>query len=212
MLFPLYVIDNTPGLRHPWALLLLILVNIAVYFLAIEIAESQGSEAITKIYASIGDESLTFRHLILSSFLHADLVHLLSNMWFLWLFAKPLVTTLPALVFFAIYLAANVCGTFLQDLLTDGGSIGSSASVAGMMGFFMLNFMDRKIRCLLLIIPIALPAWLLVGFFIGRDMYGIYTNEGYVAYWAHLGGCATGVLCALAVNMYDNRVIRRSTR
>ena len=208
MILPLWVGRERPHALSIWPLLLLIGANIAVYYYFANLEQTQ--PGITEQWWEyVGAEGLNFRHLVLSSFAHADIWHLLTNMWFLWLFGGLLAGGLRARYFYALYFAAVMFGTLMQDLLSEGGGIGASGGVAGLMGFFLTHFIRQPVICLLFFFPISLPAWLLVFFFIGNDIYLVFVGSDYVAYWAHLGGFVVGILAGGMIKRIDEHRLRR---
>ena len=208
MIFPLWVGRAQPNARSTWPLLLLISANIAVHYYFANLERTQ--PGITEQWREyVGAEGFNFRHLVLSSFAHADLSHLLTNMWFLWLFGGLLAGSLRARYFFALYFAAISFGTLMQDLLSEGGSIGASSGVAGFMGFFLTHFMRQPVICLFMFYPITLPAWFLVLFFICYDVFWVFVGFDDVAYWAHFGGVVVGILAGGMLKLIDEHRLRQ---
>lgn len=212
MIFPFYVGDTGHGMNSSWPLLLIIMLNLASYVGLSLFVLPDRPDVVRALYHWVATEGNNFPHLVLSTFFHGSPSHLFFNMWFLWLFALPLVNGLRSRHFFFLYFTAGIFGTWLQDQLSEGGSLGASGAIAGMMGFFLTHFMSNRVTCLLLVVPIALPAWILIGFFIGRDLYGAWTGSPHVGYWAHLGGTAVGILTGLAVTWHDRLLLRRRSQ
>lgn len=144
-----------------------------------------------------------------SMFLHGGWAHLLGNMLYLWVFGDNVEEALGTVTYLAFYLATGIAGS-LAHILTDPGSsipsIGASGAISGVLAAYMILYPGARVNTLLLFFPfiriVALPAIVLIGFWIvlqlvsGLGTLGI-TETGGVAYWAHIGGFAAGLVLAL---------------
>ncbi len=145
-------------------------------------------------------------------FLHEGWLHLIGNMWFLWLAGFVLEDVWGRPLYLAFYLLAGFAGTQLyawSDPGSLGASFGASGAVAGLMGAFLVRFPKLKIRLMWFFDvgfsgfwPIwvraywLLPLWLVMEIYYGK-MSG--QSDG-VAHWAHVGGFMFGALGALALS------------
>lgn len=232
MIFPLWV-----GVERPhfsvWPLFLLIFVNIAI-FVGIEHLDKMGqAERNSLVHALgfepsaqmdlegprvlilnyIGSEDSGLIHVVFSNFLHLDTLHLVFNMWFMWLFGSPIAGGLRARHFYFLFFASAIIGTVMQDLLSTSGSIGASGGVSGLMGFFFTHFLRQPVQCLLILYPIQLPAWFLIFAYLGPDIYAAYTSEeSQVAYYAHLGGFMVGLIYGGYVKRLDDARVYGTSR
>lgn len=141
-----------------------------------------------------------------SNFLHGGVLHLVGNMWFLWLAGFVLEDLWGRWLYTAFYLIA---GAAAQQFFywTDPGSItpalGASGAVAALMGAFLVRLPKMKIEMAWLFwfrlyrfrapAYALLPLWLLVELFYGS------LGSSSVAHWAHVGGFLFGVLAAVAI-------------
>lgn len=142
--------------------------------------------------------------LITSIFLHANLIHLLSNMWFLWLFGDNIEDRFGRIPYLFLYIASGVAGNFTHALLSGFESptpvIGASGAVAGVMGSYLVRFPMARVRSVLFIIfyPLFLnvPALVLLGLWMAGEFWAaiIAAPGDFVAHWAHIGGFLLGVL------------------
>jgi membrane associated rhomboid family serine protease len=147
-----------------------------------------------------------------SNFLHAGWMHLIFNMWFLWLAGFVLEDAWGRPLYLVFYLVAGIAATQL-DCWANPGSIapsyGASGAVAALMGAFLVRFPKLKIRLMWFFDigfsgfwPIwvraywLLPLWLVMEIYYGK-MSG--QSDG-VAHWAHVGGFMFGALGALALS------------
>lgn len=134
-------------------------------------------------------------------FLHIDWLHLLSNMLFLWVFGDNIEDALGHVKYLLFYLACGALAALahLAFNLDDNGSlIGASGAVAGVMGGYILLYPHARVLVLARIvipIPLPIPAFWMLGFWIATQLfYVVVGSGGPVAWWAHLGGFAAGMV------------------
>jgi membrane associated rhomboid family serine protease len=141
-----------------------------------------------------------------SMFLHGGWVHLIGNMWYLWVFGDNIEDRLGHVRFLGFYLMAGVVSAALHTLTNPGSpipTVGASGAIAGVLGAYAFAFPRARVITL---VPIfiflqimALPAllvlglWFVVQIFSGSLALGTGATGG-VAWWAHIGGFAFGVL------------------
>lgn len=143
--------------------------------------------------------------LFASMFLHGGWLHLLSNMWYLWLFGDNVEDRLGHLRFVGFYLACGVVAAATHIALHPTSPVpmvGASGAIAGVLGAYMLCFPMARILTLVPILffiqLIRLPAfvvlffWFFLQFFSGVMNISAETTGG-VAWWAHVGGFLAGV-------------------
>lgn len=151
-------------------------------------------------------------------FVHADWLHLLGNLWCLYLFGSKVEARLGHGRFAALYGLAAV-GAATAHLLMRPGSlqpmVGASGPLAGVLAAYMLLFPRAKVLVLLplpMLFTVQVPALLLLGawallqFLLATAMIG----ETGVAWWAHVGGLVTGLCAAFVLAGTSNR--RQPTR
>lgn len=142
--------------------------------------------------------------LITSQFLHADVLHLVFNMLFLWVFGNNIEDRLGRLRFLPFYL---VCGALagLAQTVADPDSaiplIGASGAISGVLGAYLVLYPRVRIWTVVLplvFLPFKLPAWIWLAIYFGLQF--IYLGDsatsggGGVAYMAHIGGFVAGAL------------------
>jgi membrane associated rhomboid family serine protease len=144
------------------------------------------------------------RSLFTAMFLHADLLHLAANMWFLLIFGNNIEDRLGHFVFPAFYLLGGVVASLVHWLATgaagmgDRPLIGASGAVAVLLGAYIVTYPHARVRCLLFLFVfitlIDLPAWIVLAFWFGGQFLEMKLSpELPVAYWAHIGGFAVGL-------------------
>ena len=145
---------------------------------------------------------------VTADFLHGGWLHLIFNMWFLWLAGTIMEDTWGRIVYPVFYLIAG-CFALLAHAAFFPGSmtpvLGASGAIAGLMGAFFARFPTTKVKMMWLwffgigrysfYVPayVVLPLWLVI-----QVLWGILGAPG-VAYWAHVGGFAFGMLAAIAI-------------
>ncbi|GAB4298162.1 MAG: rhomboid family intramembrane serine protease [Myxococcota bacterium] len=143
--------------------------------------------------------------LFTSIFMHGGLLHLIGNMWFLWIFGDNVEDVMGRLSYLVFYLLCGVLAS-LAHFLTDTKSIlplvGASGAISGVMGAYILLFPKARIATLIIFGFFArivnLPALVVIGMWIVFQLlygFGSLGGEGGgVAYFAHIGGFAAGLL------------------
>ena len=144
-----------------------------------------------------------------SVFLHTGWLHLIGNMWFLWLAGFVLEDRWGRVIYPIFYLVAGLAASIVHAWFNPGSivpALGASGAVAALMGGFLIRFPKLKIQMLwfMLIFRIRfkapayclLPLWLFMEIFYG-SLFGTATG---VAHWAHVGGFLFGALAALVIH------------
>ena len=158
----------------------------------------------------------TWATVFTSMLLHGDLVHFGSNMLYLRVFGDNVEARMGHAPYLAFYVVAGVVAAGTQIAVSPESQvpvIGASGAIAGVLGAYFLLLPRSRIQTLLLyfvITIVRIPAVYLLGFWIilqfweGVGSLGVSAQSGGVAYWAHVGGFALGVL---VVVIY--RLVRR---
>jgi membrane associated rhomboid family serine protease len=139
-------------------------------------------------------------NLVTYAFLHADWLHLLTNMLVLWVFGDNIEDALGHWKYLFFYLACAVLAALAHlgfNLDDNGPLIGASGAVAGVMGAYILLFPHARIVVLARIVwlvPLPVPAFWMLGFWIATQFfYVLIGSDEPVAWWAHIGGFAAGL-------------------
>ena len=144
-------------------------------------------------------------HLVTSMFLHGSWMHLLGNMWFLWLFGNNVEDAMGRPRFIVFYLLCGLAAAIAQVVTKPDSAIpmvGASGAISGVMGGYLVLYPHVRVFALVpigfILTSVALPAWmmlvywLLIQFVSGLAAFG--GDVGGVAFWAHVGGFVTGVV------------------
>jgi membrane associated rhomboid family serine protease len=197
--------------RRPWVTLGLIAANVAIFLYQLHL----GADATAGLFSQKGAvaaklsqlqvfslrQSLWLLPTMFSSlFLHAGWVHLIGNMWFLWVFGEALEDDLGHVRFLAFYL---FCGFFacifhvLAASRVTAPLIGASGAIAGVLGGYLMRLPKSPILTIVFwrLRPetVYIPAFFWLLLWLALQFYGL-RNGGPVAWMAHLGGFAIGLL------------------
>src|SRR5215510_13392465 len=143
-------------------------------------------------------------HIITSMFLHGSWMHLLGNMWFLWLFGNNVEDAMGRGRFVAFYLISGAAAALAQVAVNPASGIpmvGASGAISGVMGGYLVLYPRVRVYTLVpigfLLTSIALPAWTMIFYWaliqFVSGLTGLAVEEkGGVAFWAHSGGFVAG--------------------
>jgi membrane associated rhomboid family serine protease len=145
--------------------------------------------------------------LVTAMFLHGGWFHLGGNMLFLWIFGDNVEARLGKLGYLAFFLVCGVAAGLAQyqhDPFARTTVLGASGAIAGLLGAYLRFYPKARIDVFFFFVifwkTIPIPAWVVLGFWIGVQTYSGLTDpmlsDG-VAYWEHIGGFATGFLLSL---------------
>jgi len=205
--------ENRPT-RKPYVNYGLIAANVVIFFLFF----LQGTRALVGgifEYGAIPDDIVTGGRLwtlFTSMFMHADLMHLLGNMVYLWVFGDNIEDALGHFKYFAFYVLGGLAASFthivsLYVTLPSLGyadfsipAVGASGAISAVLGAYILLYPRAKVRTIVfyfLISIVSIPAFYYLGFwFLYQLMLGFVSLTGLtsgVAFWAHIGGFVAGV-------------------
>lgn len=210
-MFPIRVVVPT---RYPpvftWAL---IAVNCAVFFLQLNLSPTELEDFIYRFalvparYAQGDLDAGDIVPLFTSMFLHGGWLHLIFNMWTLWLFGPPVEDRLGHGRYLVFYLACGIAAGITQVVFSPDLKVpvlGASGAIAGVLGCSMRLFPLARVVVLVLVIifPLffELPGFVFVGlWFLLQVLQGtaellIPSTVGGIAWWAHVGGFLAGLV------------------
>ncbi|MEW5827292.1 MAG: rhomboid family intramembrane serine protease [Chloroflexota bacterium] len=210
-MLPLY--DTISSRRTPVMTWLLIGLNAAAFYYELRL----GPQGVGRLFSTWGliparllaDPASSWMTVFTSMFLHGGWLHILSNMWVLFIFGDNVEDRLGHGRYLVFYLVSGVAAALLQSLFTAGSSgpvIGASGAIAGVLGAYLLFFPRARIVTLVFIFvfitTIEIPAvlflgvWFILQLFSGAVALGEGVSSG-VAWWAHIGGFAFGMAATL---------------
>ena len=157
-------------------------------------------------YALIPDQ-LHLSTFITSMFLHGGWLHLIGNMWFLWVFGSHIEDAMGSAKFLIFYLISGVASAAVQFLTSLGSpvpTIGASGAIAGIMGAFLILYPRVRVVTLIFIIvfvtTVELPAafmliyWFALQLLSGLGSLTSVSQAQGIAWFAHVGGFLAGIV------------------
>lgn len=208
-MFPLK--DTNPSNTTPYVNYFIILANIIVFFY-----ENSVNVDIDNFVLNYGfipsrfftcadciDMTQRIVPLFSSMFLHGGFMHLLGNVYFLYIFGDNIEDKLGHFKYLLTYLSFGAFAALTQGVVNVDSvipMIGASGAIAGVMGTYMIFFPKAKIKTLIFIFIAEIPAFIfLLIWFLFQLNKGVNISDGGVAWWAHIGGFAVGLIFALII-------------
>ena len=215
--------DMTPRQSFPVMTLVLIGINIVVFIHQITLPGAAG-DAFIKTYGLVPfriSQALAGHHYTLQQaliplftcmFLHGGFLHIIGNMWFLWIFGANVEDRMGPLPYLIFYLICGI-GSGVAEVAFSWGShvpsIGASGAISGVLGAYIVLFPKSRILSLVPLLIIwflwKVPAVIFIGlWFIMQFLSGVISlgaqsaAAGGVAWWAHVGGFLLGLLLVRA--------------
>ena len=207
-MLPLY--DTVRSRIFPLINLTLVLANVLAFLYELQLDPAVLEEFIFTwglIPAQlVSDPSSTWTNIFSSMFLHGSWFHIISNMWVLLIFGDNVEARMGGIRYLIFYLLSGVAAGLLQTYILPTSlvpMIGASGAVAGVLGAYLILFPRSRIASLVPILFIftivEIPAVLFLIFWFASQLYsGLGTIQGGgesgIAWWAHIGGFAFGVI------------------
>lgn len=163
--------------------------------------------------------------LFTSMFLHSGFWHILGNMWFLWMFGVRVENAFTKWLFLPVYLVCGLGGDGLHWVLNQHSTVpcvGASGAISGIAGAYLVLFPKSKFDLVIYFRWTALKTYhtrattAVMAWFGEQFLLGLLTRAlgaGGIAYWAHVGGFATGAVIGGAfLLLVPKRVLRARER
>ncbi len=137
-----------------------------------------------------------------SMFMHGGWLHLLGNMWFLWVFGNNVEDVTGRVRFLVFYVLCGI-GAVIAQMVSNPDSavpmVGASGAIGGVMGAYVLLFPHARIRTFALVFFFDVPAYFMLGYWFLLQLVGgsMPAEGGGVAFWAHVGGFLAGLILIL---------------
>jgi membrane associated rhomboid family serine protease len=141
--------------------------------------------------------------LVTSMFLHGSWSHVIGNMWYLWIFGDNVEDRLGHAKFLIFYLLCGIVATYAQVLVNPNSNVenlGASGAIAGVLGAYLIMFPGGRVQVMMGRGVIPMPAIVVIGFWAVLQLFssfGAVSNEGGVAYMAHVGGFVAGLVLVM---------------
>ncbi len=202
-MFPLR--DTQPSYSKPVVTVLLIVVNILVFLFEFSL-DDYSRNAFISVYGLVPDH-FEYSAILTSMFLHGGWMHVLGNMWFLWIFGDNIEDILGHGKYLGFYLLCGVAAAMTQVMFNWGSRVpmvGASGAIAGVMGAYMVKFPQSRIRTAVFFIFIMfteIPAWVMLIYWFAIQLFSgvgsigdTQASQGGTAFFAHIGGFIAGIV------------------
>jgi membrane associated rhomboid family serine protease len=212
--------DDQPSYSTPFINYFIIGLNVLVFLFELSIG-AEGRRAlnafvfefgvvpvrIERALAGVGQYTLamTLPTILTSMFLHGGWLHIIGNMWFLWIFGDNIEDHLGHFRYLLFYLACGVAAAITHiifNLSSNEPTVGASGAIAGVMGAYVILYPRARVLTLVFFFLWWIPAWVFLGYWFliqflsGAAMSVAETSRstGGIAFWAHVGGFVAGIL------------------
>jgi membrane associated rhomboid family serine protease len=212
--------DDAPRYTTPYVNYFLIGLNVAIFLFQQTLGPEELNAFVTQFGATpanitawiSGSHQVTFVGavfpILTSMFLHGGWLHIIFNMWFLWIFGDNVEDHLGHLPYLGFYLACGILADLVHtvfNLHSTAPTVGASGAIAGVMGAYFLLYPSARVLTLVpffFVFLTWLPAWIILGYwFVVQFLTGAastityaHQNAGGVAVWAHVGGFLAGLV------------------
>ena len=197
--------DDTPRILFPFVTYTIIGINSLVFIYQYLILPPESLGHIISTYA-LTPAAPSVITVFTSMFMHGGLMHIIFNMWFLWIFGDNIESVLGHKRYVLFYLLCGVGAALAQIQINTGSQIpmvGASGAIAGVLGAYLIRFPRATVHVLVILIIfitfIRVPAMVVIGiWFLSNLTAGLGTlgieETGGTAWFAHLGGFVSGVV------------------
>jgi membrane associated rhomboid family serine protease len=217
--------DDQPRYSTPWVNSFLIGLNLLI-FLFEAVLDPRSLNAVIHQFGVVPAHLAVFlsgspRYSLLavvlpfftSMFLHGSWMHVLGNMWFLYIFGDNVEDYLGHFKYLVFYLLTGLIAMSTQvviDVHSTLPTLGASGAIAGVLGAYFVLYPRARVLTWFFVFVVWVPAWIILGYwFVLNFLSGTATtldyshqNMGGVAFWAHVGGFVSG---ALLVKLFGER-------
>lgn len=219
--------DNRGRRTTPIVTWVLIAINVVVFLYEVVLSEASLARFLTD-YGIIPQEISNgegYLALITSMFLHGGWLHLFGNMLFLWIFGDNVEDIMGHARYLVFYLLTGIAAGLIQVATNPESTIpliGASGAISGLLAAYVVCFPHGRIMTAIVfgffITTIMVPAWMMIGYWIvlqviqGAMSLGIDPDTGGVAWFAHIGGFAAGLVLVFPFRRVDRVEFQRSAR
>ena len=223
--------DDQPRYSTPFVTRFLIVLNLAIFCLEFAL-DPQSLKLLVHQFGVVpyhlalflgGSSRYSLLAVVLpfftSMFLHGSWMHVIGNMWFLYIFGDNVEDYLGHFKYLVFYLLTGLIAMLTQvavNLHSTVPTLGASGAIAGVLGAYFILYPQARVLTWifeLIFLVVWVPAWVILGYwFVLNFLSGTETalaihrqNMGGVAFWAHVGGFVSG---ALLVKAFGERGLR----
>ena len=193
LILPLFV--DVAMRRYPVMNVLLILAIIVAFF------SQPPADQLIRSGLVLGGASLT--GMLGHVFLHADVIHLLGNMIFLWAFGNAICAKVGNVAYLPIFFVVALLAAIIHLVMDGAPAIGASGAINGIVGMFLILFPRNNVACFWFVIiwggMFRVSSYWMILLWLAFDLWGVVTGGQSVAYWAHIGGLLGGAAVAVVL-------------
>jgi len=210
--------DDNPITITPVVTWALIAINVLVFFYQVSLGPNDGQRFVFQFGAIpaviVGERDLPVglavipseMSLFTSMFLHGGWMHLIGNMWFLWIFGNNIEEAMGHFRFIVFYVLCGFLASASHIFAYPDSvipTIGASGAIAGSLGAYIMLYPRARVWTLIFLFffvrLLYIPAWVVLGGwvflqFLNGSMAAGTQDSGGIAFWAHVGGFIAGVL------------------
>jgi membrane associated rhomboid family serine protease len=229
MFIPVGTEEIIPRRRYPVVTAAIVVINILFFLYEIYILITGGEEGLIALFNAFallpgavtsGESTLFPLYLTFftSMFMHAGLLHILSNMIFLVIFGDNVEDMMGPGLYLVFYLLSGLAASVVQiaaDPTSMIPNVGASGAIAGVLAGYLLLLPTGTVRMFIFLGPFSriarIPAlifisvWFIIQLYSGVASLGVVTEAGGIAYWAHIGGFLAGLLLAFIYREFMRR-------
>jgi membrane associated rhomboid family serine protease len=150
-----------------------------------------------------------------SMFLHGSWMHVIGNMWFLFIFGDNVEDYLGHFKYLSFYILTGLIAMMTQvaiNLHSSLPTVGASGAIAGVLGAYFILYPRARVLTWFFVFVLWVPAWIILGYWFALQflsgtatVLAVQQDMGGVAFWAHVGGFISG---ALLVKVFGERRMR----
>jgi len=215
--------DDQPRYSTPYVNSFLIGINIFIFLLQWlqQVSDPRGAEIFAQQFGEVpahlaaflaGSHRYTLPDVVLpfftSMFLHGSWLHVLGNMWFLYIFGDNIEDHLGHFLYLIFYLMCGLFAMATQVAIYPHSyvpTVGASGAIAGVLGAYFVLYPRARVLTWFFVFVFYIPAWVMLGYwFVLQFLSGAATlsmaqagrDVGGVAVWAHVGGFVAGMVMA----------------
>jgi membrane associated rhomboid family serine protease len=219
--------DNRGRTSAPVVTWALIAINVVVFLYELMLP-AQDLARLFQDYGAIPDRLMSgegYVTILTSMFLHGGWMHLIGNMLFLWVFGDNVEDVMGHVRYLAFYLLTGAAAVGAQVLSNPDSivpTVGASGAISGLLAAYIVCFPHGKIISIVTLgfffTTLLLPAWVMIGYWIvlqviqGALSLGFEAADGGVAWFAHIGGFAAGLLLVFLFRQPDRVEFQRAAR
>jgi membrane associated rhomboid family serine protease len=220
--------DDQPRYSTPWVTRFLIATNLLIFLFEASLGP-RGLNALIGQFGVVPSHTaallagsvryplpVVVLPFLTSMFLHGSWMHVIGNMWFLWIFGDNVEDYLGHFKYLVFYIFTGLIAMSTQvaiNLHSSVPTLGASGAIAGVLGAYFILYPRARVLTWFFVFVLWVPAWVILGYWFALQfLSGTATmlampdgNMGGVAFWAHVGGFVSG---ALLVKMFGERRMR----